>query len=169
MNRQKRMHVLHGHAVSGLFVFCLLCMFALLAATLTLVGINAYRSVNQVATSNSEHQIALSYLVNKLHAFDRAGGIFVMESDGMQVLCLRETFDDELYETRIFCTDGSLCEYFCAASEPFDVEMGMPLTQAAGLGIDVKTPNLVLIEVIREDGSLSGAHVALRSGEAVMP
>lgn len=169
MNKQKRTHVLHGHAVSGLFVFCLLCMFALLATTLTLVGINAYRSVNEAATSNSEQQIALSYLVNKLHAFDRAGGISVMESDSVQVLCLRETFDDELYETRIYCADGSLCEYFCEASEPFDAEMGIPLTQAAKMRISIKNPNLVLIEVIREDGSLSGAHVALRSGEAVVP
>lgn len=162
-------HVQRGHAVSGFFVFCLLCLFALLATTLVMIGIRAYRGVYENTTANSEEQIALSYLLNKVRAYDSVDSIELKEIDGLQILCLQERIGDERYETRIYCADGGLQEYYCERNDPFDPEFGDRLAEAASLTIAFPNPNLMRIEIAHGDGDISSAHIALRAGKAVSP
>lgn len=159
----------HGHAVSGFFVFCLLCLFALLATTLVMVGIRAYRGVYVSTAANSEEQIALSYLLNKIRSHDSIGEIELREMDGVELLCLQESIDGEQYETRIYCLDNGLYEYYCEKSDPFDPELGQRLTGAASVEIACEAPRLMRIEIAHEDGAVSSAHIALRVEEAVSP
>lgn len=152
-----------GHAVSGFFIFCLIGLFAVLAATLTLVSISAYRNVYEASTGNSEGQIVLSYLRNKVRASDRAGGVAVDSLGGRDVLCLRETLGGEEYETRVYCYGGSLCEYFCAAEEAFDPELGEALAPLQSLSLRMETPWLLAAEIRQEDGATLSARMALRA------
>lgn len=155
------------HAMSGFFVFCLLSMFALLSAMLVMVGIRACEGVQTAAEANSEAQIALSYVLNKVRAHDAIDSISLWQTDGRQVLCLREQLEGEWYETRIFCEEGSLCEYFCEAGEGFDPSLGESLTAAVTLNVEAETPRLLAIEVTRTNGDVLTAHAALRAGEVV--
>lgn len=158
-----------GHAVSGFFVYCLLCLFALLATTLVMVGTRAYHSVYDSTAANSDEQIALSYLLNKVRSYDVSGGIELRKVDGIDTLCLQESIGGVPYETRIYCMDNSLYEYYCEKSDPFDPKLGERLTEAASMEIGLVEPRLLRIEIAHTDGSVSSAHIALRVGEAVSP
>ena len=155
----------HGHAISGFFVLCLIALFAVLSTLLTLFGIRVYRSVYDASSANSESQIALSYLVNKVHSGDRAGCVTVSTVDGMDVLAIREPLEDGIFETRIFCQNGSLCEYFCEAGEAFDAELGTALADMSSLAVTFEEPWLLSIVINQDKTGSARTHVALR-GEA---
>lgn len=169
MTNKQRSNAPRGHAISGLFVFVLICMFALLATTLTLVGIRAYRGVSAASAVSSERQIALSYVVNKLHTADQLGGVRVLDTEVGQALGLREEVEGEQYETRIYCLDGQLCEYYCEIDDEFDAEMGTALTATRELRVSIEAPNLLLVELVQPDGTIDAAHVNLRAREAIVP
>ncbi|MEG2314676.1 MAG: DUF4860 domain-containing protein [Clostridia bacterium] len=156
-----------SHAVSGFFVFCLIGLFALLSTTLTLISIRAYRNVDQASTRNSDEQIVLSYLLNKVHAYDAVGAVSIRTMDGVDLLCLRETADGTCYETRIYAADGMLREYFAEANEAFDPELGEPLCALSSLRIEMVDERLLRVEVGGANSPLM--HIALRAGEAGMP
>ena len=156
----KRRKVPAMHAVSGFFVFCLIGAFALLASTLVLAGVSAYRGVYDTSVSGSEQQTALSYLINKIHAYDMRGGVVAGE-DG--VLRLPDEVDGVAYETRIFCNGSMLCEYYCEAGQPHDAELGQPVAVVESMRLYYETPALVHVEVVC-DGRTAHAHIALRTG-----
>ncbi len=169
MSNQEPGRAGRGHVISGFFVFCLIGLFAVLATTLTLVGINAYRSVYEASAGNSEGQIALSYLRGKVRAYDGAGRVVVETMDGLDVLCLRETIDGEMYETRIYCADGGLREYFCAVGDAFDPSLGEGLTELRSLAMRFEEPWLIRADIIKMDGTPQTAYMALRAKEAAAP
>lgn len=151
-----------GHAVSGFFVFCLIALFAVLATLLTLFGIRAYRSVYDASAMNGESQTVLSYIVNKVHSGDRAGGVTILDGKGAQALAIREPLDDGVYETRVYCYGGSLREYFCEPGDEFDPEYGEELTSLKALRFEWEEPWLLRVRIEREGAEPVEAHIALR-------
>lgn len=156
------------HTISSFFVFCLIGLFAVLATTLTLFGVRAYRSVYEASAMNSEGQIALSYLQNKVQGGNGESGILLDESDGTQVLRLRERLDGEVYETRIYYKDGSLCEYFCRPSDEFDPSDGEALTPLEDFRIELVSPRLMKVTIRQSGAAEQSAHIALRAGEVAV-
>ena len=144
MNKQNRQgNAMTSHAVGGLFIFCLIALFAVLAVTLTLTGMRAYQSVSEASVGNSEAQIVLSYLLNKTHALDTAGAVSIHEEDGIQYLCLDEYWGADVYETRIYAIDGELREYYCDAGDAFKPELGDPLADVQKLSFVMESPRLL--------------------------
>lgn len=166
MNKQNRQgNAMTSHAVGGLFIFCLIALFAVLAVTLTLTGMRAYQSVSEASVGNSEAQIVLSYLLNKTHALDTAGAVSIHEEDGIQYLCLDEYWGADVYETRIYAIDGELREYYCDAGDAFKPELGDPLADVQKLSFVMESPRLLTASVVLPDGSAQELHIALRSQE----
>lgn len=154
-----------AHSVSGLFVFLLIGVFALFSVTLVLTGVRVYRNVTEAAAHNTDYQLALSYLKNKVHTYDHTGGVRVDEENGRQILCLSETIEGEAYETRIFQEGDTIFEQFTAAGDAFDPELGEALTQVKAMRFTVTTPNLLQMDVTLPDGSEHTLHMALRSSQ----
>ncbi len=161
----KAMGAARKHTISSFFVFCLIGIFAVLATTLTLFGVRAYRSVNSAAVKTTDDQIALSYLENKLHSGDCKGGIAIESIDGIQVLSLNEHLEGTDYQTRIYYSEGCLREYFCEADEPFDASSGDALAELEGFDIELIEPQLIKITITQQSGASKSAHISLRSGE----
>ena len=155
------------HTISGFFVFCLIGLFAVLTAVLTLFGVRAYRNVNEAAAMNSDGQIALSYLQNKAHSWDREDAVLLESRDGTEVLTLRERIDGVDYETRIYYYDGNLCECFCEADEPFDETLGEALAPLDAFSMELVKPWLLRVTLKPSGGGEQSAHIALRAGEVV--
>lgn len=153
------------HSVTSLFVFFLIGSFAVLAVTLTLVGVRAYRNVAAVSVRNGDGQIALSYLLNKVRAQDARGMATLRREGDTDVLCLREEIDGELYETRVFFSSGSLMEYYVEADAPFDPEAGTSICRLSSLSMTLEEKNLLRLEAVQPDGRAQSLRVALR-GEA---
>ncbi len=162
---KQRGNAMTNHAVGGLFIFCLIALFAVLAVTLTLTGMRAYQSVNEASIGNSEAQIVLSYLLNKTHAMDATDAVSIQEVDGIQYLCLDEVYDTEVYQTRIYALDGQMQEYYCGAADPFEPELGNPLADVKQLSFAMESPRMLTVSVTLPDGTQEELHIALRTQE----
>ncbi|MBR4068207.1 MAG: DUF4860 domain-containing protein [Clostridia bacterium] len=154
-----------NHAIGGLFIFCLIALFAVMAVTLTLTGMKAYQSVSEASAGNSEAQIVLSYLLNKTHAMDVSGAVSIREEQGLEYLCLDEYWEDEVYQTRIYAMDGQMLEYYCGAEDEFSPELGDPLADVQELSFAMESPRLLAVSVTLPDGTEEQLHIALRSQE----
>ncbi len=154
-----------NHAVGGLFIFCLIALFAVLAVTLTLTGMRAYQSVSEASVGNSEAQIVLSYLLNKTHAMDTSGAVSIQKESGVEFLCLNEYWEDEIYQTRIYALDGQMLEYYCGSEDEFRPELGDPLADVQQLTFTMETPSILGVSVVLPDGTQEELHIALRSRE----
>lgn len=151
--------------ISGIFIFLLIGVFAIFSITLVLTGVNVYRHVADAAAHNADYQLAISYLCNKVRAYDHVGGVRIQEQDGVQRLCLEEELEGEMYETRIFQTGDTIYEQFALAEDEFDPEMGVELTKVKAMRFTVLTPNLLQSDVTLPDGSEHTMHMALRSAQ----
>lgn len=150
-----------AHAVSGVFIFFLIGMFALMCTLLMLIGARAYRAVAQNATVDAEGQIAISYLLGKMHACDSSGQVSLAEIDGTPVLVLRE--NDEDFETRIYYGDGAICESYAEIGSPLDKEAGQRLVTAQRFELTQENDRLLHVLVQRADADALELHLALRA------
>jgi len=149
-----------------MFVFVLIGVFALTSITLVLTGINVYRNVTDHAAHSVDQLLALSYVINKVHAGDAAGIVQVDSQDGVSILCLNEWMDDELYQSRIFYFDGALYEQYVLASNLFDPELGERITDIESFELLEMEPNLYRMSVRLSGGGEHTLHIALHSRQA---
>jgi len=156
-----------AHSIAGLFVFFLIGFFALLSVTLVVTGVNVYRQVISAADHNTDYQMVLSYLCNKVHAFDHSEGVRVEQWGSMQVLCLTEEVEGESYETRIYFDGTAIWEQFSSIEddEEFDPDMGEKLAEVKDLKFIKTTPNQLLMIVTLPDGSVHNMYMSLRSSQ----
>ena len=150
----------HNHAVSGLFVFVLLVVFALLCLTTVFLSVRSYMGVTQDVSAYAEERVLTGYLRGKVRAADTAGAVSLRQEDTGTVLCLRQ----EDWETRIFAYDGNLMEQLCDPAEEFDPELGERIADAAALDGVLKGHQLTL-RLTERSGEVFRMTLALRSGE----
>ena len=118
------------------------------------------------AAQNSDSQIVLSYLRNKVRAFDTQGSIVLDDRDGVPVLCLYESLDGQRYETSIYAYQGAIWERFAPADEAFDPQDGERLIDAQSLQWTLLTDRLLEATVVFDNGTTSTVRMALRTGTA---
>ena len=132
MNRQKP----SSHAVSGLFVFLLLGIFAVFSTVMVLLGVKAYRSAVERTEAHNNARISSAYIRSMLRADDEKGVFSIEHCEGIvaeeageksvtvEALSLLNNYDGEEYITRIYTYDGFLREWFTHADEPFRPDQG---------------------------------------------
>jgi len=152
-----------GHSISGLFLFLLIGFFAIMSITLVLSGMQIYRQVTLQADENTDRQLALSYLNNKVRAYDGGGSVFVDVRDGISMLCLRETMNGDDYETLIYAYEGEMCEQLADVGDAFDPERGGRIIEVISVWFEQVKPNLLRVDVTLADGSEHTMHMALHS------
>ncbi|MBQ3373658.1 MAG: DUF4860 domain-containing protein [Oscillospiraceae bacterium] len=125
-----------SHAISGLFVFLLLGIFAVFSTVMVLLGVKAYRSAVERTEAHNSTRISTSYIRSMLRAEDETEIFaletcegFVGEADGetavrVETLTLHHDYDGEEYVTRIYVYGGFLREWFTHAEEPFRPDQG---------------------------------------------
>ncbi len=150
-----------AHVVSGVFIFFLIGLFALMCVLLMLIGARAYRAVAQNATVDADGQIAVSYLLGKVHACDSTGQVTFTEIDGTSVLTLREK--GENFETRIYYEDGAICESYVESGSELEKEAGERLVAVERFEITQESQQLLRVMVKRAGGDELELHLALRT------
>ena len=73
-----------NHAVSGLFVFVLLVVFALLCLTTVFFSVRSYMGVTQDVSAYAEERVLTGYLRGKVRAADTAGAVSLRQEDPEQ-------------------------------------------------------------------------------------
>jgi len=156
-----------SHSVAAVFIFVLVGIFAVSSLTLTLIGTRVYRRVTVAAAENSDSQLVLSYLCNKVRTFDAEGGVTLAEREGLPMLCLYENIEGETYETAVYAYDGALWERFAPAGDAaFDPEEGERLVDVQSLRFEMLTPALLEATVVMPDGAAHTLRMALRTSAA---
>lgn len=157
MNRMR----MTPHAMSGVFVFLLLGIFAVFSTLMVVFGVKAYRSAAERSGVNSRSRIASSYLRSMLRGDDAEGALRLETVDGVETVTLLNSYDGEEYVTRLYVYDGYLREWFTEASEPFEPENGEPVCEADAMSAELEG-NLLTVS-IETDGTWSTACCALRA------
>ena len=149
-----------SHAISGIFIFLLVGLFAISAILLTVMGIQVYRGVADAGAQSVRSQTLVSYLCNKLHAYDRAGGVVVGEHGGLPTLALREQVEGDVYTTLIYAYEGTVREQLLGEGDAFDPEQGEPIAEARELRFE-RSDGLLTLFVDGQESLVQ--RVALRS------
>jgi hypothetical protein len=153
-----------SHSIPSIFLFILIGLFAVSALTLTLIGTRVYRSVTDNAAGNIDSQMVLSYLCNKVRAFDHEGGVEISTREGMSVLRLYEEIEGKPYETDIYVYQGMIREAFMPRNEAFFPEYGEMLAAVSSLTFQFITQNLLETTVAMPNGDTGTLRIAMRTG-----
>ena len=139
------------HAISGVFVFLLLGLFAVLSTVTVLLSAGAYRSIAQRAETDSTGRLASAYVRSMLRAREETGALQVTEEEGLKTLVLRSVYGDEEFRTRIYVYDGMLRELFTEAEAPFEPKNGE--TVCAAEDMEAELADGLLTVRLLSDGS----------------
>lgn len=162
MRNQRR----QGHIES----LVVLLLFTVFAATLLLVlfaGANSYRRVAERGSDSYNRRICAQYIAAKVRHGDREGAVFVGgfsepdHDDGISTLYLRQEFEGETYDTRIYWYDGAVRELFAETNGTFAPQDGTEVLQTSTLKFH-QEENILTVETGTETLVLS-----LRSGREV--
>ena len=145
-------------AASGLSLFLVVAIFALMALLTVVLGAGVYRSVVGRAEVNHEARTAVAYVTGKLRA--NTGSVELEKTEvGNDMLVLSEAIGGTTYETRIYAHEGTLYEVFAAAGIDFAPGEGQPIAALEGFSAAREGDALRL--TMRAGGEDYTAHVAL--------
>ncbi|NLZ81552.1 MAG: DUF4860 domain-containing protein [Clostridiales bacterium] len=154
------------HSVDIIFVLGLFGMFTILSVLLILVGSNIYSGIIETSERNAQIRTSLSYIVNKVHAHDKQGGVFLEVRDGVTVLVMEETYDEELYQNLIYYHEGAIKEALVNKTSNFEFSYGDKIMEVDNFEMEEKLEEeLIYLSVTDAKGNSQSMRLALRSGE----
>ena len=156
----KRMR-LTPHAMSGVFVFLLLGLFAVFSILMVMFGVRAYRSAAELSGIHGRSRIASAYLRSMLRGNDGEGALRLETVDGVDTVTLLSSYDGEEYVTRLYVYDGYLREWFTEASEPFEPENGETVCEADAMTAELNGELLTVS--VETDGTWGTVCCAVRA------
>lgn len=119
-----------SHAISGVFVFLLLGIFAVFSTVMVVLGAKAYKSTADRAVDHNASRISNAYIRSMVRSDDNLGSLRVDEIDGVTSVTLVNAYDGVEYLTRLYVYDGMLREWFTEAETAFEPENGEPVCAA---------------------------------------
>lgn len=146
------------HSMDTVFVLLLFAVFVITALFITSSGALAYKNaVNQMETRFNK-QTCISYITAKVRSNNDGGKISVGQLNGINALCITDTFGDEEYITYIYQCDGMVREMFCAAELILDPATGSALTQAKGLEFS-QEDGMITVTLTDNDDNVTTVYV----------
>lgn len=119
-----------GRGVTATAAMLLLfAAFAVLTLLQALYGAAVYERVVGRMDDGYHLRASLSYVANKLHAYDGAGEIDIEDADGLPVLCLWD--EGKQGVTCVYFFDGALMEQYIEASTRFEPAAGQRIAELA--------------------------------------
>lgn len=150
--------------IQNVFVLLLLAVFAAMSTLLVTLGAQVYRGTVERANANNEARILSTVVRSALWAEDGVGKVLVEEQDGVKILAVVSTYDDESYIKRLYCHDGMLWESFTSSEYAFDVEDGESICEAAAFEPTIED-GFLRVQLTGLDGAQSTVELQLRSAE----
>ncbi len=151
-----------SHAISGVFVFLLLGVFAVFSTVLVLFGAQAYRATTDRTDAHGSDRTIYSYLLNTVRGDDEQGIVRMRSEGGVDALAVAYNYGGEPYEKRVYCYDGYLRELLIPADYEFDPAEGEPITEAQSFRVEMNG-SLLTLQVVDGDGELHTVDAVLRS------
>ena len=122
-------------------------LFIVILVLVVFSALSYQRSV-EVQDYNNNLRAVLSYVITAVKS-DRSSEIFISDTDGMEVLTIRDNSTG--YEQRIFHTDGKVCEDYGLAGSDINTTDALVLGEAKEFSITMISD--VLIEIKTDLGN----------------
>lgn len=151
------MKKLKDHAISGVFVFLLLGIFAVISVVMVLFGANAYKNSSDRVEAHNAGRVLSSYVRAMARSWDSIGGIYAEEVDAVNltyendsdepvvenlgkldsvVLVRSDDEDGDLVIDRLYVYNGRLMERLQYEDEPFEPMRGMEICEAEAMSAE---------------------------------
>ncbi len=150
-----------SHAISGVFVFLVLGIFAVFSTVMVLLGARAYKGTADRAGEHNAYRIGMAYVRSMVRGSDQDQSVSVETEDGIPVIALRNVYDGETYVTRLYVYDGMLREWFTEEGEEFVPEFGESVCAMDEMNAAI-TGQLLQVSLRAED-TWTAVDIALRS------
>ncbi len=148
------------HAISGVFVFLLMGIFAVFSTVMVLLGARTYKSTSDQTQQHNENRIAAAYVRSMVRGDDEKGVITVEDLDGIQAVSMLYVYGEDEYVTRLYAHDGSLMELFTDRTNEFDPGYGETICPLDGLTAE-KSGGFVTIH-LKSGDAVTDVTIALR-------
>ena len=152
----------NNHAISGVFVFLLLGIFAIFSTIMVVMGAKAYRGMVDRSVTHNSIRVASSYIRTMLRSNDETGVLRVEDVNGIQTITMENDYGD-IYVTRIYLYDGKLREWFALAEIPFEPANGETVCSLDTMQAELKDG--LLHVVVSEHGTEMEIDYAPRTAE----
>ena len=150
-----------NHAISGVFVFLLLGIFAVFSTVMVLLGAKAYKATADRAAEHNASRIASANVRSMVRADDDLDSLSVDDLDGLTAVTMHYEYDGEEYLARIYAYDGMLWELFTDANTDFEPEYGEPVCAVDELKASL-SDHLLSVQM-RHGDAWTNVDIALRS------
>ena len=152
----------NAHSLQQLLPVLLLALFLLLAGLTVVLSASAYRQVLD-RSDRLDRSTALTYIAEKARQNDTAGALRLGALGGCDALVITQG-ETVLYDTYIYCYDGSLRELMIKRELEPGPAMGRCLLPMERLELDL-TDGLLTIRCTDPEGGVLERSVALMSQE----
>ena len=150
-----------SHAISGVFVFLVLGIFAVFSTVMVLLGARAYKSTADRAAEHNAYRIGMAYVRSMVRGNDEEQSVRVETVDGIPTISMRNVYDGETYVTRLYVYDGKLREWFTEEAEAFVPEFGETVCDMDEMNAEVD--GQLLKVSLRARDTWTTVDIALRS------
>lgn len=162
----KEMSYSQKQNLSGLMVLLLFGVFAVCILAVLLSGTSVYDRLTQRDADAFDARSAVQYLATRIHQAEGADYLTLEATEqGDTMLCIRQLYGEEEYETLLYCREGWLCELFTASDIEADLSAGEQILPAKRLDGSLEN-GLLNLSVTDEKGEQRVIHLLLRGGEA---
>lgn len=107
-----RFRTQQNHMIDFLFPVALFFVFAVSAMTVILLATGIYSSTTEHSSLNYTARTSLSYICEKIHQNDIDGDVAIGSFDGCDSLILKQTHQQDTYQTYIYVYNNELKELF---------------------------------------------------------
>ena len=140
-----------GHAISGVFVFMLLGLFAVFSTLLVLLCTQAYRNTVDQTAAHRDERVIQSFVRNTLRGEDAQNAFGTTTIDGIDALTITNNYDGEIYVRYLYCYGGSLRDMLIGEGDTFYPEFGEEICPATSLSASVAEGLVTVVMTDPED------------------
>jgi hypothetical protein len=152
------------HAISGVFVFLLLGLFAVFSTVMVLMGAKAYRGMVEESAMHNSLRVASSYIRTMLRSNDESDVLKVEDVDGIHTITMENDWGD-IYVTRLYVYDGKLREWFAMAEIPFVPQNGESVCDLDSMHAEI-VDGILKVNVVRNEMDMEIDYAPRSLGQA---
>lgn len=151
------------HMIDFIFPVALFFVFALSTITVLLLAARIYQATTENSALNYTAGTSLSYISEKIHQNDVAGGIRIDEADGTPVLVMEQDFEGSSYYTYIYALDNQLMELFVKEDADVDLSSGSRILEIRDFTMEETEDGIFSFTCTDKNGQKSSVNVSMKS------
>lgn len=151
------------HMIDFIFPIALFFVFALSTITVLLLAARIYQSTTENSALNYTAGTSLSYISEKIHQNDVAGGVTIDSLDGTPALVMEQEIEGDPYYTYIYALDHQLMELFVKGDTNVDLSSGTRILEIRDFTMEETEDGIFSFTCTDKNGQKSTVNVSLKS------